>query len=954
MAHVTPSRINPYGHVEDIRQRFVALNQVRLERAKSALRPRQRDALTLLPLLFHLHQPRLPGHLDGPARVPCGIYGYQPDGETLAAAQRLLGGIGQKLRPAKRQDIEALFLMGSAGSIAFSPRSDLDVWLCLRSGLEEKQVDALRDKARAVERWAREYGLELHVFVMETARFRQGISDSVSEDNSGSSQHFLLLDEFYRTGVWMAGAHPLWWYVPPEHEDDYDDYAPRLISTGNLSRHQAIDLGGLARVPAGEFFGAALWQLYKGLSAPYKSFLKITLLEAYAREYPATRLLASEFKARLYQGERDPDALDPYLQLLARLEDHAVQDPELLDLLRRCFYFKVDLPLSHPESEDGWRRELLRKTVTRWGWNQDTVEHLDARSRWKYPQVKRERRLLMDHLSRTYLFLSRFARRHGQDRTISAADLDLLGRKIYVAFERKPGKIERVNPGIAPDLSEAQVSLYRIPRENGAQWRLYAGKVEPADLSRARPLKQADHAMELLVWAHINGIIDRGTLVILHTPGSQLNNLEVKSILDLLHKLLPPELIHKDRDQALREPPKVIRSALFVNTGILPRAMRSGLDKQLVSGHADIFRFGSRRENLAQHFDHLTVTSWGEIFVHHYHGMSGLLDCLCRYLQWAPLAQRTPPPPLPVHSFSSHFDHIVTQRLERLLASLVAAFYGAPADTEPRYIIEAEGGYHLVTVDMGSLRHERLPNLKALLSRLERPQLSFSPILVDEHALRDTPLPAILRHNEAGVIQLFRQRQDHATRLFVLDERGSLFVHTLPDPDARRVAEHLGRFLTTVTRRQSLLCPDPDYHAPPLRHYRIHTQGKEFHIHREEEPEEPDKDYLEIRVIGSDQNGRLDFTLVCGEEEFTSSELGEGIFRAAARAIHAHRRAGRIYPAYITDLDLAPALLGLERYQPIQTVHFLHYKRRIEARLSEELSRLQSDDGSAPSSQSRK
>ncbi len=954
MSYVTRSRINPYGHIEDIRQRFVALNHARLERTKSALRPRQRDALTLLPLLFHLHQPRLPGHLDTPARVPCGIYGYQPDDEARAATQRLLGGIGEKIRPAKRQDIEAMFLMGSAGSIAFSPRSDLDVWLCLRSGLEASQVEALSDKARAVERWAREYGLELHVFVMETARFRQGISDSVSTENSGSSQHFLLLDEFYRTGVWMAGAHPLWWYVPPEHEDDYDDYAPRLISTGNLSRHQVIDLGGLARIPAGEFFGAALWQLYKGLSAPYKSFLKITLLEAYAREYPDTRLLACDFKARLYQGESDPDALDPYLQLLNRLERHAAQRPELLELLRRCFYFKVDLPLTQPEGEEDWRHTLLRQTVARWRWDRDTLAHLDARIRWKYPQVKRERRLLMDHLSRTYLFLSRFARRHGEDRTISAADLDLLGRKIYVAFERKPGKIERVNPGIAPDLSETQVSLHRIPRENGAQWRLYAGKVEPGEVAQARPLKQADHPLELLVWAHVNGIIDRGTLVILHTPGSQLNNLAVKSILDLLHKLLPPELIHKDRDQALRSAPKVIRSALFVNTGVLPRAMRSGLDKQLVSGHADIFRFGSRRENLAQHFDHLIVTSWGEIFVHHYQGMSGLLDCLCRYLQWAPLAQRTPPPPLPVYSFSSHFDHIVTQRLERLLASLVAAFYGAPAEADPRYIIEAEGGYHLVTVDMGSLRHERLPHLKALLSRLERPQLSFSPILVDEHALRDTPLPVILRHNEAGVIQIFRQRLEHGTRLFVLDERGSLFVHTLPDPDSRRVAEHLGDFLTTVTRRQSLLCPEPDYQAPPLRHYGIQQRGKEFHVHAEEEREERDKDYLEIRVIGSDDNGRLDFTLICDGEEFSSSELGEGVFRAAARAIQQRRRSGETYPAYITDLDLAPSLLGLEHYQPIQTIHFLHYKRRIEARLSEELSRLQSDDGNTPRSQSRK
>ena len=939
---VTPSRVNPYGHIDTIRNRFVALNTARLERVKAALRPRQRDVVELLPLLFHFHHPLMPGY-----REPCppaGIYNYQPGEATLAAAQRLLGNLGSKSRPARRLDIEAMFLMGSAGSIAFSHRSDLDVWLCLRAGLDESAHEALREKAAAVERWAAELGLEIHFFVMETARFRAGQSEGVSRENSGSTQHFLLLDEFYRTGVWLAGAHPLWWFVPPEHEEDYDDYAPRLVATGNLTRREAIDLGGLGRIPAGEFFGAALWQLYKGLSAPYKSLLKITLLEAYAKEFPNTRLLATEFKQRLYDGETDPDALDPYRLLLQRLEAYArdQQANDLLELVRRSFYIKVDPRLTDPEAgPQDWRRDLMARLVADWGWDEATLERLDRRREWKYPQVREERRALVERLSHTYLFLSQFARRHSEETAVSAADLDLLGRKLYVAFERKPGKIESVNPGIAPDLSETQVSLFRSEHQGQVRWHLFAGKVEPRDVADTAPLRSAPHVMELLVWGYLNGIIDQGTLVILHAPGSQLNNLEVKAILDHLHKLLPREYLQRDHDAALRQPPKVVRSALFINIGILPRSLRSGLDKQLVSGKADIFRFGSRKENLAVAFDHLVVTSWGEVYVRHYEGMKGLLDCLCRYLQWAPLSSRTPPPPLPMYSFSSHFDHIITQRVNNLLSALVAAFYGAPADTEPRYLLEAEGGYYLISVDMGSLRHERLPTLKALLARLERPQVAFSPLLVDPFALRDTPLPTILRLNEAGVIQIFHLAREGATVLYVLDELGSLFVHEVPDPDSASVSAHLRRFLATVTRRQALLSTDPEAAAPPLRSYRIVQKGNEYRVRREEEREDMGR-YLEIRVTGSDEGERPVFTLTCGEEEFSSEQLGEGVFAATARAILAHRRSGQTYPAYITDLDLAPGLLGLEQYRPIQTVHFLHYKRRIEARLSEELERLQS------------
>ncbi len=941
------TQVNPFAHIEAVRERFVALNEARLERAKSMLRPRQRDVLELLPLLFHLDHPGLPGHQG--TRLPCGIYNYRPSEAVQAAATRLLGAAGSKSPPPRRMDIEALFLMGSAGSIAFSSRSDLDVWLCLRDGIDEEALARLREKAAAVERWAADYGLEVHIFVMETRRFRAGACEAVSRDNAGSTHHFLLLDEFYRTGLWMAGAHPLWWYVPPEHEEDYDDYARRLYATGNLSRREAIDLGGLAHIPASEFFGAALWQLYKGLSAPYKSLLKITLLEAYARDYPDTRLLATDFKRRLYDGEADPDRLDPYLLLLERLEHYARQQQadDLLDLLRRSFYLKVDHPLTEDGEKEHWRHRLLRRLVSRWGWSEATLARLDRRRQWKYPQVAVERRALVERLSHTYLFLSQFAREHGKDPALSARDLDLLGRKLYVAFERKPGKIDRVNPGIAPDLAEPQVTLHRREHQGRERWFLYQGKVEPRDVAQRTPMKSAANAMELLVWGHVNGIITPGTMVILHTPGSQLNNLEIKAILDHLQRLLPPALLAQDRDQALRQAPKVIRSALFINIGVLPRSIRVGsLDKQLVSGKVDIFQFGSRRENLALRFDHLVLTSWGEVYVHHYEGMEGLLDCLCRYLQWAPLERRTPPPPLPVYSFSSHFDHIITQRVGQLLAALVSCFYNAPVDSEPRYLLEAEGGYHLVSVDMGNLRHERLPSLRHLLARLERPQIAFSPLLVDPYALRDSPLPLIFRLNEAGLIQVFHLDHERGTRLYVLDERGSLFVQEVPDRHHQRVVEHLRRFLRTVTQRQALLSPDPDSSAPPLRSYRIEQRGKTYRIQAETEPETPSRPYLEIRVVGTDERQRPVFTLFCNDEEYSSEHLGEGVFRAAARAILEHRRSGHAYPAYITDLDLAPSLLGLERYQPIQTIHFLHYKRRIEARLTEELNRLQS--GSTP------
>ena len=51
-------------------------------------------------------------------------------------------------------------------------------------------------------------------------------------DNCGSSQHLLLLDEFYRSAVRLAGQRLLWQIVPPEMEECYDEYVQGLCRQG--------------------------------------------------------------------------------------------------------------------------------------------------------------------------------------------------------------------------------------------------------------------------------------------------------------------------------------------------------------------------------------------------------------------------------------------------------------------------------------------------------------------------------------------------------------------------------------------------------------------------------------------------------------------------------------------------------------------------------------------------
>jgi len=197
-----------------IKARFLALNQQRLERTGAALGERQQQFLTLLPLLFHVNHPMLPGYISH--QTPCGIYQYQPDKDIQRQAKSLSRSFElAKDLTAPQPQLDALFVMGSMGTIAQSDNSDLDVWICHRPDLSVQQLEELQQKCDALSVWAESnLHLEAHLFLMTENSFKSGETASLTQENSGSAQHFLLLDEFYRTALWLAGKVPLWWFIP--------------------------------------------------------------------------------------------------------------------------------------------------------------------------------------------------------------------------------------------------------------------------------------------------------------------------------------------------------------------------------------------------------------------------------------------------------------------------------------------------------------------------------------------------------------------------------------------------------------------------------------------------------------------------------------------------------------------------------------------------------------------
>ncbi|WP_312933549.1 class I adenylate cyclase [Pseudomonas sp.] len=502
-----------------LRARFLQLSRGRLTRAREALSSRQQQVLTLLPLLLHVNHPLMPGYIS--SVTPAGICGYEPDFATLAEAKRLTRAFSYKSpRAEAMRALTGLYLIGSLGTLAHAEQSDMDLWVCHRAGLSIDALDELRRKCQLLESWAATLGADAHLFLIDGEGFAKGERDGqLGSDDCGTTQHYLLLDEFYRTAIWLAGQTPLWWLVPVYEEGNYHAYAQTLLDKRLIRHDEYLDLGHLAHIPAMEFLGAGLWQLFKGIESPYKSLLKLLLTEAYASEHPAPYCLSLALKERVYANRLDLDELDPYVMVYRRIEQYLLGRGEhrRLELVRRSLYLKVDQKLSQlARGRGGWQRGLLQRLTSEWGWSEHTLQVLDSRSLWKAGYVQQMRRELVAELHRSYRFLARFAR-------ASSAD--------------SRGKIDVINPGIAPDLAEDTLTLVHAPNHQAPgshHWRLYSGSLAAHQWPAMTPIRHSPELIELLTWAYRNGVIDGGTRLALH-PETALNSAlqQVQAQLDL-------------------------------------------------------------------------------------------------------------------------------------------------------------------------------------------------------------------------------------------------------------------------------------------------------------------------------------------------------------------------------------------------------------------------------------
>jgi len=926
-----------------IKRRFITLNNERVNRINQSLRWRQRDFLKLLPLLLHINDQHLPGYVS--EDTPVGISNYKPTKASLDAAKIINKKFVHSKRALSRYNILALFLTGSSGTIAQTDRSDFDIWLCHRADMVESDIQLLKEKTTAISEWCKNLELEVHFFLMDEHRFKTHEHGSMNNDHSGTAQHHLLLEEFYRTGVYLSGRYPLWWLVPPEHESNYDNYAKSLISSNKVSEFEIIDFGGLNNIPAEEFFGASLWQIYKGIDSPYKSVLKILLMESYANEFPNIELLCQRLKKSIYHGTTELAEIDPYLMMCHKVEEYlsSRNETERLELARRCFYFKVDIQLSKHHNDKELRTVMLKHLVDQWGWDEAHILMLDSRQTWKIHRVVDERKKLVDELTRSYKVLSGFASQYTKESNIDQRDMTILGRKLYAAFERKAGKIDIVNPGISPNLAEEQLSFLEVD----SNWLLYRGKVTNKDRNRNSALRHSRSIIELICWCHFNHLISHNTSLSIQVENNNITLREVKQILFSLDQQFPRGDLPETSTLLFSKASHSLRTLLFINVGIDPMSIHNRDDRQIVSNRINALSYSGLLDNLVLSVDQVSINTWQEVYARSYSGINEVMDCLCKNIQMSSVSDNIILPLISAYSFSSSLNQTVAQRVESIFNNVIRYFHREENTTHSRYIIGVEDNYYLLQRHHSDsakpmVSYHRVGDYASLLDRLGQVETSYSAVVFDELTLDDHFLPTLYATHQPGQIDVYVNVAGSIANIIILDEKGALFHTTHDFYNLETIMAHYDAFFYAISQRINSFGHQHEYfQSLKICFYTLQQMNrswkiKPYYIDHLHTPMNP----LDVTVIIETVNHQLNYNVFCNNREFSSLQFGDDVFKELAEHILSLRIGKSDYPLYINDIDLPLQPDSDESEQAPQTISYLQYKVKFEKQLNSALSEV--------------
>ncbi len=535
--------------------KFLNQNQLSLLTAFDIFKPGQADLFQIIPFLIH-ENIDFPGLKAIPNQTPCGICDYTPGIEAQEVLKKYINREKIVVRHCQDHVVEGLFTIGSTGSLAQTADSDIDWWVCINEDhFTLTGIDLFRKKLDMLENMAdKQFKTQVTFFLVDILKTRNNDFGDSTIESSGSAQTRLLKEEFYRTMIYIAGRIPLWSVLPTSISINYYNSILKTVSSfPSLTRY--IDLGDIHAISTSEYVGASIWQMFKWLKSPFKSVIKMALLEKFIYEYGRQSLLCNKYKdewmnsgAHLKLAQNDS-----YYILLKNLLEYYEKksDKHSVTLLLTCFFLKLGISKDSQIDNTvfGLKKILLEKCMGEWGWSKARVFEIGNFKNWGYSDIVKLSNFIERYMVKKYKIINKAFESllHGRS-GISPEDRTMLGRKVLVEFSKQSGKVGKVLLISRSDRHFQSLQLKYIKKDGQAfAWKLLHNlkgtrKNAKSFQNREDSLISADTIEEIGAWLINNSLYNEHTIINLIPNPAYVTFDDIrklyKNMYDFFHPLL--------------------------------------------------------------------------------------------------------------------------------------------------------------------------------------------------------------------------------------------------------------------------------------------------------------------------------------------------------------------------------------------------------------------------------
>ena len=872
-----------------------ALNRSRKERLNELSPSQQQPFFDLLPLLFHLNSPELPGYIE--KNAPVGIIDYQPEKSQLNAAKKLHPRFHYRRRALRSYPIIGLYLINNDGLINYQNQSRFELLLVHATDLTDAKQQALQYKLMVISQWAASFGI--------------AITTRLLAENTLTQQPFSSyeLDRFYLNGLIIAGAVPLWWFIPPD--TNYHDGAPSLLEQRML-HVRLVDFGDVPLTPASAqpLFDEGVKLLENSIEQGITHALPLLHLQYHLQQYPDLPWLSSDLKQAIYQGESEPLQVDCRSIQLWQLE-RADAPAELLRLARQSFYIQTKERLSQTVDQPklAWRRPFVKTISQSWQWRDQDFKLLDQRNNASYQQCLLEHQLTSPIFKDISTTLNTFAK---QQRLIINPQYQLIDRKLKRLIDDHPDTIRPLPEDLLAKHNEEHLYLYRF--EADGDW-----KISNITLSSPTqtPLHQGSSLLNILAWAICNQVLTRTSRIRVSDSSQAIT---ITTVLPLIQQLLASPLAEpvKIMDNALLQVPELMHVLLFANLGQQPMAKLSQQGLKLSSLKNDPLHYANRGESLIISIDGLICSSWGEWHTFEHTGKTAPIDMLTTLIHWWN-AEHKEAPSFHCWSPSDIYSHIISDRLEKLYMQVSEHYHNFPSSGD--YLLVIADTFYQLQWQSGSCDITPLTQISDVLAALGKPRTHFSASKVDASLDPTGLFTSLLKHQADSQLSLFLHSDHKSISIYILDELGGLFQQTYTNISESTLTKHFYRFLGSLKDQKKL---------SRLRFFSIENnhRGGEWQSRALALPNSSDNQgYLPVTVTMDNLHEDSPCTISCGSNQFVGKANDISLFEQVSKLMSSLRKANNDYALYITELNFTHSAA-------IPTRNYIQLKQQLEKRLN--------------------